>query len=31
MLEAHRSYLSHIAGFFIIEEKVCGAVENIHR
>lgn len=29
MLEAHRAYLSHIAGFFIMEEKVKQSTENI--
>jgi hypothetical protein len=29
MLEAHRSYLAHIAGFFIIEEKVKQSTVNI--
>jgi hypothetical protein len=29
MLESHRAYLSHIAGFFIVEEKVRQSTVNI--
>ena len=29
MLESHRAFLSHIAGFFIVEEKVKQSTENI--
>lgn len=29
MLENHRAYLSHIAGFFIVEEKVKQSTDNI--